>query len=175
MAGSRELLQLRAELSRYREQKSRGKYPSELRERAEAYARERTRVGATPTEIATELGVHKMTAYCRPVSLMLQPLASSMLRDGEELYAARMAIMEGARSAYATREDDVHGSADLAFRLSAMNSHQKSDRRVAAPLPATAPKFPPIVAPTLASRRGRSTAGAEQRRGAGHKIGDEET
>ncbi|WP_437876798.1 helix-turn-helix domain-containing protein [Sorangium sp. So ce513] len=62
MAGSRELLQLRAELSRYREQKSRGKYPSELRERAEAYARERTRAGVTPTEIATELGVHKMTA-----------------------------------------------------------------------------------------------------------------
>lgn len=62
MPGSRELVQLRAELSRYREQKSRGKYPSELRERAEAYARERSRAGATPTEIATELGVHKMTA-----------------------------------------------------------------------------------------------------------------
>ncbi|XXY44995.1 helix-turn-helix domain-containing protein [Sorangium sp. So ce269] len=61
MSGSRELVQLRAELSRYREQKSRGKYPSELRERAEAYARERSRAGATPTEIATELGVHKMT------------------------------------------------------------------------------------------------------------------
>src|SRR5689334_18163620 len=61
MPGSRELVQLRAELSRYREQKSRGKYPSELRERAEAYARERSRAGATPTEIATELGVHKMT------------------------------------------------------------------------------------------------------------------
>ncbi|WP_437613355.1 helix-turn-helix domain-containing protein [Sorangium sp. So ce834] len=62
MPGSRELVQLRAELSRYREQKSRGKYPSELRERAEAYARERSRAGATPTQIATELGVHKMTA-----------------------------------------------------------------------------------------------------------------
>ncbi|WP_236644148.1 helix-turn-helix domain-containing protein [Sorangium cellulosum] len=62
MPGSRELVQLRAELSRYREQKSRGKFPSELRERAEAYAKERSRAGATPTEIATELGVHKMTA-----------------------------------------------------------------------------------------------------------------
>ncbi|WP_437907893.1 helix-turn-helix domain-containing protein [Sorangium sp. So ce327] len=62
MPGSRELVQLRAELSRYREQKSRGKYPSELRERAEAYAKARSRSGATPTEIATELGVHKMTA-----------------------------------------------------------------------------------------------------------------
>lgn len=61
MPGSRELVQLRAELSRYREQKSRGKYPSELRERAEAYARERSSAGATPAEIATELGVHKMT------------------------------------------------------------------------------------------------------------------
>jgi hypothetical protein len=49
MPGGRELVQLRAELSRYREQKSRGKFPSELRERAEAYAKARSRSGATPT------------------------------------------------------------------------------------------------------------------------------
>ncbi|AUX38828.1 uncharacterized protein SOCE26_002080 [Sorangium cellulosum] len=62
MPGSRDLVQLRAALSMHREQQRRGKYPSELRKRAEAYAKERCRAGATPTEIATELGVRKVTA-----------------------------------------------------------------------------------------------------------------
>ncbi|MGK3958947.1 hypothetical protein WMF38_38550 [Sorangium sp. So ce118] len=113
--------------------------------------------------------------YCRPVSLMLQPLASSMLRDGEGFCVAKMAILEGARSAYAPREHDVHGATAPAFRSYAKNSHQRSDRFVSASVPSRAQKLPSIVAPTPASRRGRSTRGAEQRRGAGHKIGDEET
>lgn len=62
MSGSRDAVQLRAALSRYREQKRRGKYPSTLRERVEAYARERSRAGATAAEIAAELGVRKVTA-----------------------------------------------------------------------------------------------------------------
>lgn len=62
MPRSRDLVQLRAALSTHREQQRRGKYPSELRRRAEAYAKERCRAGATPTEIATELGVRKITA-----------------------------------------------------------------------------------------------------------------
>jgi hypothetical protein len=62
MSGSREAVQLRAEISRYREQTRAGKYPSELRERAEAYAQQRVRAGATPAEIAAELGVRKSTA-----------------------------------------------------------------------------------------------------------------
>lgn len=62
MPGSRDLVQLRAALSRYREQQRRGKYPRELRERAEAYAKERCRAGATPSEIAAELGVRTVTA-----------------------------------------------------------------------------------------------------------------
>jgi hypothetical protein len=62
MSGSRDALQLRAALSRYREQKRCGKYPSALRERAEAYARERSRAGAMAAEIAAELGVRKATA-----------------------------------------------------------------------------------------------------------------
>ncbi|WP_437601711.1 helix-turn-helix domain-containing protein [Sorangium sp. So ce590] len=49
-------------MSRYREQQRRGKYPRELRERAEAYAKERCRAGATPSEIAAELGVRTVTA-----------------------------------------------------------------------------------------------------------------
>jgi hypothetical protein len=62
MPESRDAVQLRAAISRYREQTRAGKYPSELRERAEAYAQERFRAGATPAEIATELGVRKVTA-----------------------------------------------------------------------------------------------------------------
>jgi hypothetical protein len=62
MSGSRDAVQLRAELSRYREQKSYGKYPSELRERAVVYARERSRAGARLAEIAAELGVYETTA-----------------------------------------------------------------------------------------------------------------
>ena len=62
MSGSRDALQLRAALSRYREQQPYGKYPSALRERAAAYARERSRGGALPAEIAAELGVRKSTA-----------------------------------------------------------------------------------------------------------------
>lgn len=62
MPASRDAVQLRAAISRYREQTRAGKYPSELRERAEAYAQERFRAGATPAEIATELGVRKITA-----------------------------------------------------------------------------------------------------------------
>ena len=62
MSGSRDALQLRAALSKYREQKRAGKYPSALRERAEAYARERSRAGAMAAEIAAELGVRKVTA-----------------------------------------------------------------------------------------------------------------
>lgn len=61
MPGSRDLVQLRAALSRYREQRRRGKYPRELRERAAAYAKERYRAGATPTEIAADLGVRMVT------------------------------------------------------------------------------------------------------------------
>jgi predicted transcriptional regulator len=62
MSGSRDAAQLRAVLSRYREQKRYGRYPSELAERAAAYARERSRSGATAPEIAAELGVHAATA-----------------------------------------------------------------------------------------------------------------
>src|SRR5262245_25837964 len=62
MSGSKDAAQLRAELSRYREQKRYGKYPSELRERAVSYARERSRTGARASEIATELGVFETTA-----------------------------------------------------------------------------------------------------------------
>ena len=62
MSGSRDGAQLRAALSRYREQKRYGKYPSELQERAMAYAQERARTGASATEIAEELGVHQATA-----------------------------------------------------------------------------------------------------------------
>lgn len=62
MSGNRDAVQLRAELSRYREQKRYGKYPIELRERAVSYARERSRTGATASEIATELGVYETTA-----------------------------------------------------------------------------------------------------------------
>jgi hypothetical protein len=62
MSGSRDAAQLRAALSRYREQKRYGRYPSELQERAVAYARERSRAGAMATEIAAELGVHVATA-----------------------------------------------------------------------------------------------------------------
>lgn len=62
MSGSRDAAQLRAALSRYREQKRYGKYPSELQERAVAYAQERSRAGARATEIAVELGVHEATA-----------------------------------------------------------------------------------------------------------------
>lgn len=62
MSGSRDTVQLRAALSKYREQKRRGKYPSALRERVETYARERSRMGATAAEIAVELGVRKVTA-----------------------------------------------------------------------------------------------------------------
>lgn len=62
MSGSQEAVQLRAALSRYREQTRAGKYPSELRERAEGYAQQRIRAGATPAEIAAELGVRKSTA-----------------------------------------------------------------------------------------------------------------
>ncbi|WP_437566085.1 helix-turn-helix domain-containing protein [Sorangium sp. So ce542] len=53
---------MRAALSTHREQQRRGKDPSELRKQAEAYAKERCRAGATPTETATELGVRKVTA-----------------------------------------------------------------------------------------------------------------
>lgn len=62
MSGSRDALQLRAALSKYRDQKKYGKYPSALRERAEAYARERSRAGAMAAEIAADLGVRKVTA-----------------------------------------------------------------------------------------------------------------
>jgi predicted transcriptional regulator len=62
MSGSRDAAQLRTALSRYREQKRYGRYPSELAERAAAYARERSRSGATAAEIAAELGVHVATA-----------------------------------------------------------------------------------------------------------------
>lgn len=62
MSGSRDAAQLRAALSRYREQKRHGRYPSELSERAVAYARERSRSGARAAEIAAELGVHEATA-----------------------------------------------------------------------------------------------------------------
>ncbi|WP_434041573.1 MULTISPECIES: hypothetical protein [Sorangium] len=46
--------------------------------------------------------------YCRPVLLMLQPLASSMLRDGEEFCAAKMAIMEGARTRVRLVADELN-------------------------------------------------------------------
>jgi hypothetical protein len=62
MSGSRDAVQLRAALSRYREQKRYGKYPIELQERAVAYARERARAGARAAEIAAELGVYQTTA-----------------------------------------------------------------------------------------------------------------
>jgi hypothetical protein len=62
MSGSRDAVQLRAALSKYREQKRRGKYPSALREQVEAYARERSRAGATAAEVAAELDVRKVTA-----------------------------------------------------------------------------------------------------------------
>ena len=62
MSASQEALQLRAALSRYREQTRAGKYPSALREQAEAYAQQRVRAGATSAEIAAELGVRKSTA-----------------------------------------------------------------------------------------------------------------
>lgn len=62
MSGNTDAVQLRAALSRYREQKRYGKYPSELRKRAMAYARERCRSGALASEIAAELGVHEATA-----------------------------------------------------------------------------------------------------------------
>jgi len=62
MSGSQEAVQLRAALSRHREQTRAGKYPGELRERAEAYAQQRIRAGATPVEVAAELGVRKSTA-----------------------------------------------------------------------------------------------------------------
>ena len=62
MSGSRDALQLRAALSKCRDQKKYGKYPSALRERAEAYARERSRAGAMAAEIAADLGVRKVTA-----------------------------------------------------------------------------------------------------------------
>jgi hypothetical protein len=63
MSGSRDAVQLRAALSSYREQKRYGKYPSELQERAVAYARERIRAGAKTAEIAAELGVYEATAH----------------------------------------------------------------------------------------------------------------
>jgi predicted transcriptional regulator len=62
MSGSRDAVQLRAALSRYRQQKKYGRYPSELAERAVLYARERSRAGAMAAEIAAELGVHQATA-----------------------------------------------------------------------------------------------------------------
>jgi hypothetical protein len=62
MAGNREAAELRAAISRYREQTRAGKYPSELRKRAEVYAQERAFAGATPAEIAAELGVRERTA-----------------------------------------------------------------------------------------------------------------
>jgi hypothetical protein len=62
MSRSRDAVQLRAALSRYREQKRYGKYPIELQERAVAYARDRARAGAMAAEIAAELGVHQATA-----------------------------------------------------------------------------------------------------------------
>jgi hypothetical protein len=63
MAGNREAAELRAAISRYREQTRAGKYPSELRKRAEGYAQRRVGVGATPAEIAAELGVRERTAH----------------------------------------------------------------------------------------------------------------
>jgi transposase len=62
MPGSREAVQLRAEILRYREQTRAGKYPTDLRERAEAYVQQRIGAGATSAEIAAELGVRKSTA-----------------------------------------------------------------------------------------------------------------
>jgi predicted transcriptional regulator len=62
MSESRDAVQLRAALSRYRQQKRYGRYPSELSERAVVYARERSRAGALAAEIAAELGVHEATA-----------------------------------------------------------------------------------------------------------------
>lgn len=62
MAGNREAAELRAAISRYREQTRAGKYPSELRKRAEQYAQQRVGDGATPAEIAAELGVRERTA-----------------------------------------------------------------------------------------------------------------
>jgi len=63
MAGNREAAGLRAAISRYREQTRAGKYPSELRKRAEVYAQQRAFAGATPAEIAAELGVRERTAH----------------------------------------------------------------------------------------------------------------
>jgi transposase-like protein len=54
--------QLRGDLAAFRERVHRGKFPSELRERAVAYVAERVRGGAAAAEIATELGVHGETA-----------------------------------------------------------------------------------------------------------------
>ncbi|WP_437762170.1 hypothetical protein WMF27_00810 [Sorangium sp. So ce281] len=44
----------------------------------------------------------------RPVLSTIQPLASRMLLDGEESYAAKMAIMAAARSAYGTTKDHLN-------------------------------------------------------------------
>jgi hypothetical protein len=54
--------QLRGDLATFRERMRRGAYPSALQGRAVAYAGDRVRNGAGPTEIAAELGVRKLTA-----------------------------------------------------------------------------------------------------------------
>lgn len=62
MAASVRGAELRADLATFRERARKGPYPSELRERAVAYAAERGRDGAAASEIATELGVREVTA-----------------------------------------------------------------------------------------------------------------
>ncbi|MGK4003603.1 transposase [Sorangium sp. So ce1036] len=86
-----------------------GKYPSELRERAEAYARERSRAGATPTEIATELGVHKMTADRwlaggERVDDGALPRATRAAPDRSPQKTVKKSSLAGKRNAY---EDEV--------------------------------------------------------------------
>jgi hypothetical protein len=79
MPGSRDLVQLRAALSMHREQQRRGKYPSEPRKRAEAYAKERCQPQASVVEDAPQR------------LLLVEGVAE---RGGDEAGRARTGVLE---------------------------------------------------------------------------------